>query len=143
MTSVSESRMRELIWQYPEQVDQPFVLRDEGREVGWLQFQEEPEASTAEFGGRKWSFHYSAGLRLRVTVRSEDSKRVVAEYVPCLTGGGSVSFQSGTRYRWRKADVSGTRWCFRQDSPFGGDFINEKIVGFLNQNVSGDYGAGV
>jgi len=114
MTSSPESKTRELIWEYPEQEGQPFILWDEGVKAGWLQFQQEPAGSTGEFRGQRWVFHYSARLHPRVTVYRGDSQSVLAEYVPCLTGGGWVSFDSGVRYRWKRADIWGGRWCFRQ-----------------------------
>jgi hypothetical protein len=113
MTSSTESAQREFTWQYPKQEGHPFVLRDDGGEAGWLQFHEGPEVSTGEFRGKKWFFRYSADLHPRVTVHSAESHHVVAEYVPSMTGGGVVSFDSGAHYRWKKADVLGSRWCFR------------------------------
>jgi len=108
-----ETKTRELIWQYPEQEGQPFLLWDQGVKAGWLQFNEQPEASTGEIQGQRWAFRYSARLHPRVTVYRGDSPEVCAEYVPCFTGGGLVSFDSGARYRWRRSDIWGTRWCFR------------------------------
>lgn len=113
MTSLSESMTRELIWQYPKQDGQPFVLLDDGAEVGWLQFHEKPAESSGEFRGQRLVFRYTARLHPRVTVYRGDSQDVLAEYVPCFTGGGMVSFDSGVRYRWRKADMWGGKWCFR------------------------------
>jgi len=111
MTSLA--RTRELIWEYPEQENQPFILWDEGTKAGWLHFHEAPADSTAEIKGQRWVFRYSARLHPRITMLREGSQDVVAEYVPCLTGGGLVSFESGARYRWRKADIWGSKWCFR------------------------------
>jgi hypothetical protein len=113
MALVSESKTRELIWEFPGQEDQPFTLWDEGVKAGCLRFQKAPAESTGEFRGRRWEFRYSIRLHPRVTVHREGSPEAFAEYVPCFTGGGLVSFDSGVRYRWRRADVFGNRWCFR------------------------------
>jgi hypothetical protein len=113
MTTLPESKTRELIWRYPEQEGQPFILWDEGVKAGWLQFHEQPLESSGEFRGRRLVFRYSAKLYPRVTVCSEeDSPHIVAEFLPCWTGGGWVSFDSGARYRWRKAHIWGGGWCF-------------------------------
>jgi len=112
MTSSPEPKTRDLIWQYPEQEGQPYMLRDHEEEVGWLRFHEEPAASIGQLEGKRWVFRYTTRLHPRVTVCSEDSQRVVAEYVPSLTGGGLVSFDSGVRYRWRKPGLWGDKWCF-------------------------------
>jgi hypothetical protein len=113
MTSASEAKIRDLVWEYPEREGQPFLLLDAGVEIGRLAFHEEPAASIGEIRGQKWTFRYSARLHPRVTVYRGDSQELVAEYVPCLTGGGMVSFDSGVRYRWRKASVWGDNFCFR------------------------------
>jgi hypothetical protein len=110
----TETKTRELIWQYPEQDGQPFLLWDNGVKAGWLEFHEEPAESTGEFRGQRWAFRYSARLHPRVTVHRGDSEEVIAEYVARFTGGGLVSFDSGVRYRWSRSDIWGARWCFRQ-----------------------------
>ncbi|MGA9625982.1 MAG: hypothetical protein WBL65_22155 [Bryobacteraceae bacterium] len=114
MTSALETKIRDLVWEYPEREGQPFLLLDAGVEMGRLAFHEEPAASIGEFRGGRWSFRYSTKLHPRVTVHRGDSQELVAEYIPCLMGGGLVSFHSGARYRWRKASVWGDKWCFRQ-----------------------------
>jgi hypothetical protein len=114
MTSVPESKPREMTWEYPEEEGQPFLLWDEGVKAGWLRFHQEPAGSTGEFRGQRWVFRYSARLHPRITVYRGDSQQTLAEYVPSFTGGGCVSFDSGVRYRWRRADIWGTRWCFRR-----------------------------
>ncbi|MGP8242952.1 MAG: hypothetical protein ACLQVN_00360 [Bryobacteraceae bacterium] len=114
MTSLPESKIRQLVWQYPETEGQPFVLWDEGVKAGWLQFHEGPVDSTGEYRGQKWVFRYSTHLHPRVTVYRGDSEQVLAEYVHCFTGGGLVSFDSGVRYRWKRTDIWGARWCFRR-----------------------------
>ena len=112
MASMSDFGIGELTWRYPEREGQPFVLRDDGTEVGCLHFRERPQGkSTGEFGGKTWAFEYSADLHPRVTIFDADSQ-ALAEYVPSLAGGGVVSFHSGVRYRWRRANVWGTKWCF-------------------------------
>lgn len=113
MTSLSESKTRELIWQYPQQEGEPFLLWDEGVKAGCLRFHKEPEESSGEFRGQRLAFRYSAQLHPRVTVYRGGSQDVLAEYVPCFTGGGMVSFDSGVRYRWNKTDIWGSKWCFR------------------------------
>ncbi|MGA2269300.1 MAG: hypothetical protein ABSH44_12595 [Bryobacteraceae bacterium] len=112
MTPTSEAKIRDLVWQYPELEGQPFLLLDAGVEIGRLAFHEEPAASIGELRGQRWTFRYSTKLQPRVTVHRDDSQKLVAEYVPCLTGGGVVSFDSGVCYRWRKASVWGDKWCF-------------------------------
>ncbi len=113
MASATESKTRELIWKYPDQEGQPFVLRGDGAEVGWLQFREAPAASTGACNGRRLVFHYSVKLHPSVTVCSEeDPQHVVAKFLPCWTGGGWVQFNSGVHYRWRKAHIWGGGWCF-------------------------------
>jgi hypothetical protein len=114
MTSWPESNTREMIWQYPDEEGQPFLLWDEGKKAGWFQFYQEPAESTGEFRGQKCVFRYSARLHPRVTVYRADSQDVLAEYVPGFTGGGLVSFDSGGRYRWKRSDIWGTKWCFRR-----------------------------
>ena len=112
-TSPVAAKTRELIWQYPEQEGQPFLLWDDGVKAGWLEFNELPAVSTAEFQGQRWAFRYSDRLHPRITVHRGDSQEVFAEYVPSFTGGGMVSFDSGARYRWMRSDIWGARWCFR------------------------------
>jgi hypothetical protein len=112
MTSTSETKSRDLVWQYPKHEGQPFLLLDGGVEMGRLAFHEEPVASIGELMGQRWTFSYSTRLHPRVTVHRDDSQELVAEYVPCLTGGGVLFFNSGARYRWRKASVWGHKWCF-------------------------------
>ena len=113
MTSASESTTRDLAWEYPGQEGQPFILRDENGEAGWLVFREEPAASSGGYGDKRLLFHYSTTLHPRVTVSSEeDPQHVIAEFLTCWTGGGWVSFDSGVRYRWRKAHLWGGAWCF-------------------------------
>jgi len=114
MTSAAEGKTREMMWQYPDEEGQPFLLWDEGMNAGWFQFQEEPADSTGEFRGQKWVFRYSARLHPRVTVYRGDSPDPLAEYVPAFTGGGMVSFDSGVRYRWRRSDIWGSKWCFHR-----------------------------
>ncbi len=113
MTAVSESKTRELTWQFPEKEDQPFTLWDGGVKAGCLRFRKAPADSTAEFRGQKLVFRYSIRMHPRITIYREGSQDALAEYVHCLTGGGLVSFDAGARYRWKRADVFGTRWCFR------------------------------
>ena len=113
MTSTPASKTRELIWQYPDHEGEPFVLWDEGVKAGCLRFQPEPGESTGELKGERWRFRYSIRMHPRVTVYRGDSEEVFAEYVPCFTGGGMVSFESGVRYRWRRTDIWGKHWCFR------------------------------
>jgi hypothetical protein len=113
MTASTESKTRELVWRYPDQEGQPFLLTYQGSEVGWLQFREAPAVSTGGYGGTRLIFRYTAAMHPRVTVASEeDPQHIVAEFLPCWTGGGWVSFDSGGRYRWRKAHIWGGGWCF-------------------------------
>lgn len=113
MTSLPESKTLELQREYPQQEGQPLILWGEGVKAGWLEFHQEPAESTGEFRGQRLVFRYSARLHPRVTVYRGDSQEVLAEYVPCFTGGGIVSFDSGVRYRWKKADMWSGKWCFR------------------------------
>lgn len=107
---------RELAWDYPASERRVFVLRAAGVEVGWMRFQEEPWLRSAgELSGGRWTFERTAALRPHVTVYSEDSQDVVAELVPSFTGGGMVSFATGARYCWKRANIWGTRWCFRRE----------------------------
>lgn len=108
----SETEVRELLWKYPEVQGQPFVLSDAGAEIGRLEFHGEPEASIGELMGQRFTFHYTTKVHPRITAHRGDSPEVLAEYVPCMTGGGVVTFDSGVRYRWRKAHVWGNSWCF-------------------------------
>ncbi len=113
MTATPESKTRELIWQYPDHEGDPFVLWDEGAKAGCLRFQPEPGESTGELRGQRWRFRYSIRMHPRVTIYRGDSDEIFAEYVPCFTGGGLVSFESGVRYRWKRTDIWGKHWCFR------------------------------
>lgn len=115
MTTTTESTTREMTWRYPERDGQPYVLREGGADAGWLEFHDQPGArSTGEFNGRRIEFEYTAELHPRVLVRHDGSQDLVAEYVPNLAGGGVVSFASGARYRWRRSNVFGAKWCFCQ-----------------------------
>ncbi len=53
MTSALETKIRDLVWEYPEREGQPFLLLDAGVEMGRLAFHEEPAASIGEFRGRQ------------------------------------------------------------------------------------------
>jgi len=118
MPTAVESKTREFAWQYPAREGDPFVLREDGTDVGWLEFHETPARSTACVRGRNLIFHYRAfghNLHPRVTITSEeDPEHVVAEFMPCWTDGGWVSFDNGVCYRWRKSHLWGKTWCFRQ-----------------------------
>ena len=113
MPSMTPSQTREMRWEYPAEDGQPFVLREGQRELGRLLFREEPEPSLAQFESERWKFHYSIRPRPHVKIWTEESCEFVAEYVPALTGGGMVTFASGARFRWKKSELLGSRWCFR------------------------------
>jgi hypothetical protein len=115
MTSPSQLKPRDFAWIYPSQEGRPFVLQEEGQDRARLLFHQQPEPSQGEYGGKKWLFHYTAVLHPRVTVTTEDDlDHVVAQFLPCWTGGGWVIFDSGARFRWRKAHIWGGGWCFQR-----------------------------
>ena len=96
MTSASESKIRELIWQYPEQEGQPFLLWDEGVEIGWLAVSRGAGRFYRRVQGTKMGIPLQRhAAPARHGAPGGFSRSVVAEYVPCFTGGGMVSFDSG------------------------------------------------
>ncbi|HTQ57085.1 MAG TPA: hypothetical protein VMI94_21600 [Bryobacteraceae bacterium] len=104
-----------LVWQYPQRPDGVFELRVDGAELGWLRFENQPGAdSIAELDGQRWSLRHTKGLLPRVTVRRENSNEPVAEFVPGLTGGGTVTFTAGPRYCWNRSKIWSPTWCFRR-----------------------------
>jgi len=113
MVAFAESKTRDLIWRFPEQEGRPFVLRAGETELAWLDFHEQPAASLGGFDATRLLFHYTTNLHPRVTISSEqDPSHVVAQFLPCWTGGGWVSFDSGACYRWKKSHLWGSTWCF-------------------------------
>ena len=111
MKTLSELKARELVWQYPEKADGLFVLSVDGEEVGGLRFDDHPGAeSEAELFGQRWTFQHTRGPLPRVIIRREEQ---VAEFVPWLTGGGTLTFSDGRRYCWNRSSIWSPTWCFR------------------------------
>jgi hypothetical protein len=115
MVTLSALGARELIWRYPRKENQAFELCAAGEEFGWLRF-EDPAGvrATGELNGQRYTFRHSGGAHPCVFVANEDSTPV-AEFVPRLTGGGTVSFANGARYCWNRAKIWSTQWCFRKE----------------------------
>lgn len=116
MTGLSEVGARELTWRYPPAPEQAYELHADGEQFGWLRFDEPAEGdATGELDGRRWTFRHDRGAHPRVTVHKDDSPVPVAEFLPRLTGGGTVSFASGARYCWNRARIWSPQWCFRRE----------------------------
>jgi len=114
MNTLCELGARDLVWQYPLKPDGLFLVTVDGAEVGRLRFDDRPGAeSDAELCGHAWKFEHSGGPLPRVTVRSGDPPELVAEFVPWLTGGGTVTFAGGRRYCWNRSQLWSPTWCFR------------------------------
>ena len=116
MTTLSELGTRELTWQFPRKENEAFELRADGEEFGRLRFDDASGVrAIGELEGRRWVFQHTGGTHPHVIVFKEDSASPVAEFVPRLTGGGTVSFASGARYCWNRAKIWSTQWCFRRE----------------------------
>jgi len=103
---------RELYWQFPRAENQPFELRAEGKGVGWLHFDDAFGArAVGELDGSRWIFDYHCAAHPHVSIVAAGSKATVAEFVPRVTGGGTVTFTSGASYCWNRARIWSPQWC--------------------------------
>jgi hypothetical protein len=114
MAKESAQFVREFAWSFPETNDTAFVLRAEGKPVGWLRFaREEGALSTAEWEGCRWTLERRGLFHPSVTVRSEQSDEAEAVFTSSPVGGGTVTFSSGDRYTWTREHFWSTTRCFR------------------------------
>jgi len=115
MKALSELGTRDLVWQYPQTREGVFELTVDGNPIGQLHFDERPGAnSVGELDGQRWIFQHTNDALPRVTVSTENRADAVAEFVPWLLGGGTVSFAGGPVYCWNRARIWSQTWCFRR-----------------------------
>ncbi len=114
MTAPSALTASKLTWVYPEAGHPAFVLRADGEEIGWLRFEKDSEVrSSAALEGRRWTFERTAARYPCVAIRAEPFETAIAQFTPCVTGGGLVAFTDGRRYCWTREHIWSTNWCFR------------------------------
>lgn len=114
MTTPSVLAAGKLTWAYPDAARPVFVLRADREEIGSLQFEKDAGArSTAELDGRRWTIERTAARYPSVSVRDEASGTAVAQFAPCVTGGGVLTFTDGRRFCWTREHIWSTNWCFR------------------------------
>ena len=114
MTTSSALASSEIAWAYPDRAHPAFVLRAGREEIGWLRFEKDIGAqSTAELEGHRWTLEHNGLHHPRVTIRDQASNRAVAEFTPCLTGGGVARFPNGRLFCWTREHIWSGTWCFR------------------------------
>ena len=124
MLTLSDIGMRDLVWRYPETEDGAFELSADEARLGWLRFDERAGApSVAELAGQTWSFQHVGGALPHVKICKGNSPDAVAEFAPRLTGGGVVSFASGSSYCWNRAKIWSPTWCFRRQGEGQGSSV--------------------
>ncbi len=132
MPALSQLGNHQLDWIAPEPQGGAFVLRAAGETIGRLQFHaEEGRSATGELDGRRLVFESAGPHHPNVTIRDEASRDIVATFSPSWTGGGFVSFSTGERYRWNRADLLSGCWCFHREGSKKSVCVSQK-AGPLN-----------
>jgi len=107
---------RELEWCQPESFRRFYQLKFQGSEVGTLRFEKRyGSRATGAYGESKWTFKRTGFFSRNVSVRASGSETDIAMFTQGWTGGGSIAFNSGRRYRLRYKNLWGTRWAFEAE----------------------------
>ena len=108
--------VHDLIWSEPDDRRHAYTLRMEGKETGWLHFDEQAEdRATGELAGRHLRFEPAESQVPFPSVVVRENEAVIATFTQRWNGGGTVAFTSGARYCWNPVHIWSSTWCFRRE----------------------------
>lgn len=113
--TLAELGNRELYWVVGENLEGAYALRADGEDIGRLRF-EKPHRATGELEGHTWVLEcQECMIHPCVVVRAEGSGKPVATFIQKWTGGGIVTFESGSKYCWNTSHIWSDTHCFRRE----------------------------
>jgi hypothetical protein len=106
----------EFEWLQLESRPRVYRLARNEDELATLKFEKcSGSLATAKFGLKEWTFKRTGFLSPKVSIREVGSETDLAIFSPSWSGGGSLTFLSGQRYRLRQTNFWGTEWAFETE----------------------------
>jgi hypothetical protein len=109
--------MHDLLWIEPDDKRHAYILKVDGAESGWLQFDKPAEeyATGAWCGGSQLTFEPGESQVPFPSVTVRENGKPVVTFTHRWNAGGTAVFESGSRYCWNPAHIWSSTWCFRRE----------------------------